>query len=66
MDDAPRVQELVEHLFRHQAGQMLATLTQILGVENLDWKEWITARPVSVSSPTVARTSSVSRLDSAA
>ncbi len=39
MDDAPRVQELVEHLFRHQAGQMLATLTHILGVEHLDLAE---------------------------
>jgi RNA polymerase sigma-70 factor (ECF subfamily) len=30
---------LVEHLFRHQAGQMLATLTHILGLENLDLAE---------------------------
>lgn len=35
-DDPPQVQELVEHLFRHQAGQMLAALTHIFGLEHLD------------------------------
>jgi RNA polymerase sigma-70 factor, ECF subfamily len=39
MGGEPRVNELVEHLFRHQAGQMLATLTHILGLENLDLAE---------------------------
>ncbi len=39
MSEAPRVRELVEHLFRHQAGQMLATLTHIFGLENLDLAE---------------------------
>jgi RNA polymerase sigma-70 factor (ECF subfamily) len=39
MTAAPRVQELVEHLFRHQAGQMLATLTHIFGLDNLDLAE---------------------------
>jgi RNA polymerase sigma-70 factor (ECF subfamily) len=39
MGDEPRVRELVEHLFRHQAGQMLATLTHIFGLENLDLAE---------------------------
>jgi RNA polymerase sigma-70 factor (ECF subfamily) len=39
MAEAPQVRELVEHLFRHQAGQMLATLTHILGLENLDLAE---------------------------
>jgi RNA polymerase sigma factor (sigma-70 family) len=39
MDEEPRVHELVEHLFRHQAGQMLATLTHIFGLENLDLAE---------------------------
>jgi RNA polymerase sigma-70 factor (ECF subfamily) len=34
-----RVQELVEHLFRHQAGQMLAALTHVFGLENLDLAE---------------------------
>jgi RNA polymerase sigma-70 factor (ECF subfamily) len=35
----PRVPELVEHLFRHQAGRMLAVLTHIFGLENLDLAE---------------------------
>jgi RNA polymerase sigma-70 factor (ECF subfamily) len=39
MDEQPHVHELVEHLFRHQAGQMLATLTHILGLENFDLAE---------------------------
>src|SRR6516225_7236453 len=39
MGAEPRVRELVEHLFRHQAGQMLATLTHIFGLENLDLAE---------------------------
>jgi RNA polymerase sigma-70 factor (ECF subfamily) len=39
MADGPRVRELVEHLFRHQAGQMLATLTHVFGLENLDLAE---------------------------
>jgi RNA polymerase sigma-70 factor (ECF subfamily) len=33
------VRELVEHLFRHQAGQMLATLTHVFGLEHLDLAE---------------------------
>ncbi len=33
------VNELVEHLFRHQAGQMLATLAHVFGLENLDLAE---------------------------
>src|SRR5262245_53409905 len=39
MSEEPRVRELVEHLFRHQAGEMLATLTHIFGLENLDLAE---------------------------
>jgi len=35
----PQVQELVEHLFRHQAGRMLATLSHIFGLEYLDLAE---------------------------
>lgn len=37
-DGAP-VPELVEHLFRRQAGQMISTLTRILGSRNLDLAE---------------------------
>lgn len=39
MGEVPRVHDLVEHLFRHQAGQMLATLSHTLGLENLDLAE---------------------------
>jgi RNA polymerase sigma-70 factor (ECF subfamily) len=39
MDETRRVQELVEHLFRHQAGRMLAILTHIFGLEHLDLAE---------------------------
>lgn len=35
----PDVQELVDHLFRHRAGQMVSTLTRILGPSNLDLAE---------------------------
>src|SRR5713101_2274077 len=33
------VSQLVEHLFRHEAGKMVATLTRIFGVENLNLAE---------------------------
>jgi len=39
MSEERRVRKLVEHLFRHQAGEMLATLTHIFGLENLDLAE---------------------------
>jgi RNA polymerase sigma-70 factor (ECF subfamily) len=39
MRSGPRVQELVEHLFRHEAGRILASLTHIFGLENLDLAE---------------------------
>jgi RNA polymerase sigma-70 factor (ECF subfamily) len=39
MAEEPKVQALVEHLFRHQAGQMLATLTHLFGLEHLDLAE---------------------------
>src|SRR5689334_10004678 len=34
-----QIHEVVEHLSRHQAGQMLATLTHIFGLEHLDLAE---------------------------
>lgn len=34
-----QVRQLVEHLFRHHAGQMLATLTHLFGLEHLDLVE---------------------------
>lgn len=39
MSREPQVRELVEHLFRHQAGRMLARLSHALGLENLDLAE---------------------------
>jgi RNA polymerase sigma-70 factor (ECF subfamily) len=39
MADERHVSELVEHLFRHQAGQMLAALTHIFGLDYLDLAE---------------------------
>lgn len=33
------VSQLVEHLFRHQAGQVVSTLTRFFGMENLDLVE---------------------------
>ena len=35
MINKPYVPGLVDHLFRHQSGRMLATLTRILGPKNL-------------------------------
>ena len=35
----PAPEELVEHLFRHQAGRMVSTLTRILGPRNLQLAE---------------------------
>lgn len=34
-----KVQQLMEHLFRHQAGQMVASLSRVFGLENLDLAE---------------------------
>jgi RNA polymerase sigma-70 factor (ECF subfamily) len=35
----PDVPQLVDHLFRHQAGQMVSSLTRLFGVENLELVE---------------------------
>ena len=34
-----QVQQLVDHLFRHEAGRMAAVLTRFLGAENIDTAE---------------------------
>ena len=39
MADGLWVHELVEHLFHHQAGRMLAGLTHVFGLENLGLAE---------------------------
>jgi len=35
----PNVQALVDHLFRHEAGRMVAILTRIFGIHNLELAE---------------------------
>src|SRR3954469_18116736 len=37
--EAPAVPQLVDHLCRHQAGQMVATLTRLFGPRHLDLAE---------------------------
>jgi RNA polymerase sigma factor (sigma-70 family) len=37
--EAPEVSKVVEHLFRHEAGKMVATLTGIFGIEHLTLAE---------------------------
>lgn len=37
--EAHRVSDAVEHLFRHEAGKMVATLTRIFGIEHLSLAE---------------------------
>ncbi|MHA4810425.1 RNA polymerase sigma factor [Flavitalea flava] len=32
-------QQLVDHLFRHESGKMVAVLTRIFGIHNLEWVE---------------------------
>ena len=39
MADDSSVPQLVDHLFRHQAGQMVSSLTRLFGVENLELVE---------------------------
>ncbi len=37
--DKPSPQQLVDHLFRHEAGKMIAVLTRIFGIHNLELVE---------------------------
>jgi RNA polymerase sigma-70 factor (ECF subfamily) len=39
MEEGTPVPELIDHLFRHQAGQMISSLTRHFGVENLELVE---------------------------
>ena len=39
MTDQTEINKLVDHLFRHQSGKMVAVLTRIFGSENLDLAE---------------------------
>ncbi len=36
---APEIPEVVDHLFRHESGKMVATLTRIFGIEHLQLSE---------------------------
>ena len=38
-ENAKNVPEVVDHLFRYQAGQVVASLTRIFGAEHLDLVE---------------------------
>src|SRR5919109_3935155 len=39
VEQPPEVSGVVEHLFRHEAGKMVATLTRIFGIEHLNLAE---------------------------
>jgi len=39
VSEEPNVPQLVDHLFRHQAGKMVSSLTRLFGVENLELVE---------------------------
>ena len=39
MNEQPAITQLVDHLFRHEAGKMVAVLTRIFGTENIDLAE---------------------------
>src|SRR5574342_639270 len=36
---SPEVAQVIEHLFRHESGKMVATLTRIFGIEHLNLAE---------------------------
>jgi len=36
MTSEPRISQLVDHLFRHESGRLVAVLTRIFGIENLE------------------------------
>ena len=39
MTQQPGISQLVDHLFRHEAGKMVSVLTRIFGAQNLDLAE---------------------------
>jgi len=36
MTPQPEISQLVDHLFRHESGRLVAVLTRIFGIENLE------------------------------
>src|SRR6266508_5791456 len=47
VQDPKEVSQLVEHLFRHEAGKMVATLTRIFGIEHLNLVEDVVQEALS-------------------
>jgi RNA polymerase sigma-70 factor (ECF subfamily) len=47
MQEPAGVSQLVEHLFRHEAGKMVATLTRIFGIEHLSLAEDVVQEALS-------------------
>jgi RNA polymerase sigma factor (sigma-70 family) len=47
MQESPSIPQLVEHLFRHEAGKMVATLTRIFGIEHLNLAEDVVQEALS-------------------
>jgi RNA polymerase sigma factor (sigma-70 family) len=47
MEPPTAVSQLVEHLFRHEAGKMVATLTRIFGIEHLNLAEDVVQEALS-------------------
>ena len=47
MQEPAGVSQLVEHLFRHEAGKMVATLTRICGIEHLNLAEDVVQEALS-------------------
>src|SRR6266567_8801646 len=47
MEESAGVSRLVEHLFRHEAGKMVATLTRIFGIERWNLAEDVVQESLS-------------------
>src|SRR5689334_16304989 len=47
MEQSAAVPQLIEHLFRHESGKMVATLTRILGIEHLNLAEDVVQETLS-------------------
>jgi predicted RNA polymerase sigma factor len=47
MQEPAGVSQLVEHLFRHESGKMVATLTRIFGLEHLTLAEDVVQEALS-------------------
>jgi RNA polymerase sigma factor (sigma-70 family) len=47
MEESTGVSQLVEHLFRHESGKMVATLTRIFGIEHLNLAEDVVQEALS-------------------